>query len=60
MTAEEWHARAAQSGFDGVPLTIGPGEYAELVRLRLAHDPLSWADHTADLDGVPLILDIGA
>ncbi len=58
MTTEEWHSLAAQAGFDGAPLTIGPDEYAELIRLRLAHDPLNFADHTTHLDGVPLVVDL--
>ena len=59
MTADEWHDLAAEaSNIGGAPLRITPAEYAELVRLRLAHDPLDWADHTTHLDGVPLVVDL--
>lgn len=57
MTAEEWRERAERATFDGVPLVVGPDEYAELVRLRLAHDPLDMADHSRWLFDVPLVFD---
>jgi len=58
VTAGEWHDLAGAMGHVGTPLRITPAEYAELVRLRLAHDPLDWADHTTHLDGVPLVVDL--
>lgn len=58
MTADEWRSEATRARYDGTPLTVTPDEYAELVRLRLAHDPASFADHTTHLDGVPLVVDL--
>ena len=54
MTAEEWEEWAECARFEGVPLDVDPAEYAELVRLRLVHDPLDMADHATHLFGVPL------
>lgn len=58
MTAAEWHALADDCRSAGAGLIVDPDGYAELVRLRLAHDPLDMADHSTHLDGVPLILDL--
>ena len=57
MTAGEWEERAEAARLDGVPLHIDPSEYAALVRLRLARDPLTMADHTAELFGVALVVE---
>lgn len=58
MTREQWEQRAQAHAFLGEPLHVDGSGYAELVRLRLAHDPLDFADHTAHLCGVPLIVDL--
>lgn len=55
-TVGEWEERAEACRLAGDKLVIDPGEYAALVRLKLAHDPLDAADHTADLFGVPLVV----
>lgn len=60
MTAADWHDLAEECRTAGERITVGPTQYAELVRLRLAHDPLSMEDHTTHLDGVPLIFDLDA
>lgn len=56
MTVGEWEERAEAARLDGVPLTIGPDEYAALVRLRLCSDPIDIAEHDHDLFGVPLVV----
>jgi hypothetical protein len=56
MTVTEWEERAEEHRLAGEPLTIGPDEYAALVRLRLCSDPLSMADHDETLFGVPLVV----
>jgi hypothetical protein len=58
VTITEWEERAEEHRLAGEPLRIGPDEYAALVRLRLAHDPLDMADHTTHLFGVPLLVDV--
>lgn len=59
MTADEWVRSAQAHAFLGKPLVVTPDGYAELVRLRLAHDPADMADHSTHLLGVPLIVDLG-
>jgi hypothetical protein len=41
----------------GEPLRIDADEYAELIRVGLAHDPRDMADHTRDLLGVPIYVE---
>ena len=57
MTIGEWEERAEVARLAGEPLRIGPAEYAALVRLKLAHDPLTMADHSSHLFGVPLVVE---
>ncbi len=56
MTVTEWEERAEACRLAGDVLTIDPGEYDALVRLKLAHDPITPEDATSHLFGVPLVV----
>lgn len=59
VTAEDWREMAEEHRAVGMAMVVSPDEYAELVRLRICHDPADMADHTTHVWGVPLVVDRG-
>lgn len=49
-----WRGVAEHHRHTGERLWVTVAEYGELVRLKLASDPLRIEDHTSDLFGVPM------